>query len=104
MIQDNMLRPIRLNAGLGNPPEAYYNMPESVNKVIKIGVDFQKSEMSQFNVKMEKVIQQQWRDCESAVINRGPYALAVDYLHLQMSPDTWFSMNARRQRKRHLDI
>ena len=65
MIQDNMLRPIRLNAGLGNPPEANYNkMPESVNKVIKIGIYFQKSEMSQFNVKMEKVIQQQRRDCE----------------------------------------
>ena len=102
MIQDNMLRPIRLNAGLGNPPEAYYNnMPESANKIIKMGVDFQKNEMSQFNDKMEKVIQQQRRDCESAVINRGPYALTDDYLHLQMSPDKWFSLNAR-QRERHL--
>ncbi|CAH3034094.1 unnamed protein product [Porites lobata] len=97
-----MLRPIRLNAGLGNPPEAYYNnMPESANKIIKMGVDFQKNEMSQFNDKMEKVIQQQRRDCESAVINRGPYALTDDYLHLQMSPDKWFSLNAR-QRERHL--
>lgn len=44
MIQDNMLRPVRLNAGLGNPPEAYYNnTPESANKVIKMGVDFRKS-------------------------------------------------------------
>ena len=60
MIQDNMLRPIRINAGLGNSPEAYYNnMPKSANKVIKVGVDFEKSEMSEFNEKMEKVIQQQ---------------------------------------------
>ena len=96
MIQDNMLRPIRLNAGLGNPPEAYYNnMPESANKVIKMGVDFRKSKMSEFNNKMEKVIQQQRRDCESAVINRGPYALADEFLHLQLSPDKWFSLNAR---------
>ena len=95
MIQDNMLRPIRLNVGLGNPPEAYYNnMPESANKVIKMGVDFRKSEMSEFNDKMEKVIQQHLRDCESAVINRGPYALANEFLHLQMSPDKWFSLNA----------
>ena len=88
MIQDNMLRPIRLNAGLpGNPPEAYYNnMPESANKDIKIGVNFQKSEMSEFNDKMERVIEQQMRDCESAVINRGPYALADEFPHLQMSP------------------
>ena len=35
MIQDNMPRPIRLNAGLGNPPEAYYNnMPDKMEKVI----------------------------------------------------------------------
>ena len=96
MIQDNMLRLIRLNAGLGNPPEAYYNnMPESANKVIKMGVDFRKSKMSEFNNKMEKVIQQQRRDCESAVINRGPYALADEFLHLQLSPDKWFSLNAR---------
>lgn len=102
MIQDNMLRPIRLNAGLRNPPEAYYNnMPESAKKVIKMGVDFRKSEMSEFNDKMEKVIQQQRRDCESAVINRGPYAQADEFLHLQMSPDKWFSLNAR-QRESHL--
>lgn len=102
MIQDNMLRPIRLNAGLGNPPEAYYNnMPESAKKVIKMGVDFRKSEMSEFNDKMEKVIQQQRRDCESAVINRGPYAQADEFLHLQMSPDKWSSLNAR-QRESHL--
>ena len=100
MIQDNMLHPIRVNAGLGNPPEAYYNnMPESANEVIKIGVDFQKSEMSQFNEKMEKIIQQQRRDCESAVINRGPYALADDYLHFQMPPDKSFSLNARQRLK-----
>ena len=102
MIQDNMLRPIRLNAGLGNPPEAYYNnMPESANKVIKMGVDFRKSEMSEFNDKIERVIQQQRRDRESAVINRGPYALADEFLHLQMSPDKWISLNAR-QRESHL--
>ena len=57
--------------------------------------------MSEFNKKIEKVIQQQRRDCESAVINRGPYVLADDYFHLQMSPDKWFSLNAR-QRESHL--
>ena len=51
-------------------------MPESVNRVTKIGVDLKKSEMSQFNEKIEKVIRQQRRDWESAVINRGPYAVA----------------------------
>ena len=35
------------------------------------------------------------------MINRGPYALADEFLHLQMSPDKWFSLNAR-QRESHL--
>ena len=35
------------------------------------------------------------------MINRGPYALADEFLHLQMSPDKWFSLNAH-QRKSHL--
>lgn len=35
------------------------------------------------------------------MINRGPYALADEFLHLQMSPDRWFSLNAR-QREIHL--
>ena len=49
MIQDNMLRPIQLNVSLGNPPEAYYNnMPESANKVIKMGVDFPKNLMTRW--------------------------------------------------------
>ena len=76
-------------------------MPESVNRVTKIGVDLKKSEMSQFNEKIEKVIRQQRRDRESAVINRGPYAVADDYLHLQMFPDKCFSLNTR-QLERHL--
>lgn len=35
------------------------------------------------------------------MINRGPYALADDYLHLQISLDKWFSLNVR-QSERHL--
>ena len=35
------------------------------------------------------------------MINRGPYALANEFLHLQMSPDKWFSLNDR-QRESHL--
>ena len=35
------------------------------------------------------------------MINRSPYALADEFLHLQMSPDKWFSLNAR-QRESHL--
>ncbi|KAK3736206.1 hypothetical protein QZH41_011893, partial [Actinostola sp. cb2023] len=102
MIRENMLQPVRINAGLGNPPQPYYNnIPESANMVIKRGVDFKTSEMSEFCQKMEKVLQQARRDCESAVINRGPYKLLDEYQHLEVAQDKWFSQNAR-QRENYL--
>ena len=49
MIADSMLKEVRQHAGLGNPPSAYYNsIPESINAIIKRGVEFKESEMSKF--------------------------------------------------------
>ena len=51
--------------------------------------------------KLEKVTQQQRRDCESAIINRGLYVLSDDFRHLEMHPEKWFSLNTG-QREQHL--
>ena len=60
------------NAGLGDPPEPYFNdLPESGNAVIKRAVNYQPNEMSHFCMVMEKLITQQERDCEAAILNRA---------------------------------
>ena len=73
VIMANFLRPVRRNAGLGDPPDPYFNnLPESANAVVKREVDSKPSEMSHFCTKMEALVNQQKRDCEAAVLNRGP--------------------------------
>ena len=42
-----MLKSVRRNAGLGDPPVPYYNnIPESANALIKRAVGFKESEMT----------------------------------------------------------
>ncbi len=54
MIVHSMLKEVRPHASLGSPPAAYFNnIPESVNAIIKRGVEFKESEMSKFCHKNE---------------------------------------------------
>ena len=94
----NFLKPVRRNAGLGDPPEPYFNnLPESANAVVKRKVDAKPSEMSHFCSKMEALINQQRRDCEAAVLNRGPYQLADEFQTLEISSQKWFLINVKQR-------
>ena len=97
-IMANFLKPVRRNAGLGDPPEPYFNnLPESTNAVVKREVDSKPSEMSHFCSKMEALVNQQRRDCEAAVLNRGPYQLADEFQTLEISSKKWFQMNIKQR-------
>lgn len=53
MIVETMIKEVRTNAGLGNPPTSFYtNVPESANAVIKRAVNFRESEMASFAMKL----------------------------------------------------
>ena len=94
----NFLRPVRRNAGLGDPPDPYFNnLPESANAVVKREVDSKPSEMSHFCTKMEALVNQQKRDCEAAVLNRGPYQLSEEFQTLEISSQKWFQMNIKQR-------
>lgn len=70
MIMKSMLKPVRRNANLGDPPEAYYNnVPEAANAMIKRAVNFKENDMPGFCNKMSTLILQQKEDVESAVFN-----------------------------------
>ena len=49
--------------------------------------------MSHFCMEMETLIAQQKRDCEAALLNRGPYMLSEEFKSLQIPPEKWFKMN-----------
>ena len=86
MIIQSIMKNARRRAGLGDPPEPYYNnAAESANALIKRGVGFQENEMSKFCEEMSKLIQQQKEDVESSIINHGPYRLASKFSDLGVS-------------------
>ena len=94
----SFLKPVRRNAGLGDPPDPYYNnIPESANAIIKRAVEYEPKEMSNFITEMEGLITQQKKDCEAAVINRGPYTLVDEEKSLEIPPEKWFKMNVNQR-------
>ena len=93
---ESFLKPVRRNAGLGDPPDTYYNnIPESANAIIKRAVEYEPKEMSNFITEMEGLITQQKKDCEAAVIN--PYTLVDEEKSLEIPPEKWFKMNVNQR-------
>jgi len=97
-----MLREVRVNAGLGDPPAQFFtNVPESANAIIKRAVSSKETEMASFCSAMEDLIRHQRADVESAIVNKGPYKLSKRYEHFSIPSDKWFRMDVR-QRQQHL--
>jgi hypothetical protein len=93
-----MLKDVRRHAGLGDPPEPFYNnVPESANAFIKRGVNFKENEMSKFCQEMSVLVLRQKEDVESAIINHGPYRLAPKFSDLELSADQWFKKNSHQK-------
>lgn len=80
VVQNNMLKPIRMSAGLGNPPEPFYtNDVASLNKVIKHQVKYKSQELPQFVLSMKEMIENQKKDIEKAIIGIGEHRLVECY-------------------------
>ena len=72
--KEHMLKPLRIRAGLGNPPAMYTNNAnESANARIKAKVDYKKSDLNVFCNEMKSLVERQFRDVERAfTLNTGP--------------------------------
>ena len=87
------LRSLREETGLGSPPKAYYtNDNESINSLLKETTNYKKQQWGMFNDKMKKLVEQQQREVEKAVINCGRYRLRSEYTFLAVAEDKWFRM------------
>ena len=95
-IRSSMLRPVREDAGLGSPPQAFYtNASESVNNVIKRKVDYKRNDLPHFIQKLKELAQEQDREVERAIIRRGKYCFSRKYEHLQIEESKWCSRMSR---------
>ena len=102
-LKKKMLKETRIKAGLGNPPSYFTtNSSESVNAMLKNKVDYKKSELPEFLEKLRSVIDEQEKELERAIIDRGKYQLCDEYKKLEVKEDKWFMKMSCIQREAHL--
>ena len=84
-LQHCMLKPVRILAGLGNPPNKWDNQrTESINNVIKEAADNHVTDQATIHEILEtQVIQQQENEYIKAIYNMGEYRLAVNFKSIQ---------------------
>lgn len=69
-----MLKPLRTEAGLGNPPNEYLNNdPESANFIIKHSLKFDAKKPQEFILEVKDIIEAQFRNEDRAVFGKGMY-------------------------------
>ena len=103
VIEQTMLKPIREDALLGCPPCSFTtNASETANSIIKNKVDYKQSQLLEFVEKLKQVIDDQEKEVEKAVIQRGKYRFKSQFKHLEVAEGQWYKMTSQ-QRKKHLD-
>ena len=75
VFKESMIKPIRIGAGLGDPPKQYHNnSPECINNVIKMKVRREKSSLDEFCSEMKSLVEQQQNHLIRAITCRGNIA------------------------------
>ena len=103
LVKSSMLKSVRRKGGLGDPPKQFTtNASESVNSVLKSKVDYKKSELPEFLDKLKSVIDEQERELERAIIDRGKYKLCEKFKKMEISENEWFTKMSGSQREAHI--
>lgn len=89
-----MLRPVRVAAGLGNPPNKWQNQrTESINNIIKEEINRQSTDQVTIHELIEThVIQPHLDELVKAIYQMGEYRLSEEYSHLAVDPLQWSQM------------
>ncbi len=92
--RDCTLRSLREEVGLGSPPTAFYtNHSESINALLKESLHYKKHQWGVFNEKARKIVTQQQREMEKAIIGYGEYHLRPEYSFLAVTEEKWFRLS-----------
>ena len=93
LMEKKMLKPVRVRAGLGQPPKPYYtNRVECANSLLSSETGHKESSVNKFVASMRALTERQARNIRWAIINKGPYQLQPALSHLQLLEETWFQM------------
>ena len=101
LFKDAMIKPVRVKAGLGDPPKNYHNNdPECMNNVIKMKVERKKhSSLDEFCSQMKSLVQDQHSHLIRAITRRGEYRLHPMFKKFELSPSKWFEMSETDRQK-----
>ena len=100
----SMLKSVRIDAGLGNPPSEYINNdPEAANFMIKHGLHFDAKKPHEFLQEIRNIIETQQRNENRAVFGKGPYKVRRGFSHL-VADDIMWGQLSHEQRKRKLSL
>ncbi len=85
-----MLKPVRIDAGLGNPPLEYTNNdPEAANFMLKHDLHFEKKKPHEFVTDVKHIIAMQFNNEERAIFGMGPYQVRAKFKHLAVDEAHW---------------
>ena len=99
-MKKTMIYPIRVAAGLGDPPSEFCtNDSESINSSLKQFLGFKKSDWPIFNTKMRKFVDEQLEETCKPLLGCGQYKLCDEYRHLAVAPSRWFTALTDKQKE-----
>ena len=99
-VKSTMLKSLRVAAGLGNPPQPYYtNDVECHNNVIKQQTNYRAQELPNFIDSMKKMIDNQKKEVERAIIGMGEYKISSEFSELQVDTRKFFQMSGAQREK-----
>lgn len=97
VIRNSMIRSIREESGLGNPPAIFTtNASESINVLIKLKVDYKKHQLPQFIDIVHELVDGQNRQVERAILNCGKWHLRSQ---CEVPESVWFTMRMQQRQK-----
>ena len=103
IVQEIMLKFVREEAGLGCPPQPFTtNASETTNFILKNKLDYKSHQLLEFVEKLKQLIDDQEKEIEKAVVQRGKYRFIPEYKYLEVPEDHWYKMTPQQQQK-HLD-
>ena len=94
VVKKCLLKPVRVAAGLGNPPNKFTTQrAEAMNNILKEEVDRRKVDQAELHeLLLDRVVNYQNNQMVKAIYSGGDYRLAESYKDLAIDPVKWSTM------------
>ena len=96
-IKTSLLKPVRIEAGLGNPPSEFTTNDAESGNFIKHGINFDKQKPQEFIEKVREIINMQFRNEDRAVFGKGPYNLRKGFEKYYVNDFKWGQLTAQQR-------